>query len=137
MNNLISGDLAEEIDYDRQPRASPARPQVASIGLTEQQCEDRGIAFKKGIFPFAADGKAVIVGETEGLAKVITDAAMDAVLGVHSIGTSVTDLIAEAAVAMTLAATSREIGATTRPHPTLSEVLGEAALAVDGQRINS
>ena len=130
----IAGEGPEAIDYDHQPRATYTHPQVASIGLTEQQCAERGIAVKKGVFNFAAIAKAVIVGETEGFAKVIADATTDEVLGVHLIGPSVTDLIAEAALGMTLEATAWEIGATTHPHPTLAEVVGEAAMAPD-QRI--
>ena len=82
----IAGEGPEPIDYDHQPRATYTHPQVASIGLTEQQCVERGIAIKKGVFNFAADAKAVIVGETEGFAKVIADAATDEVLGVHLVG---------------------------------------------------
>jgi dihydrolipoamide dehydrogenase len=133
----IAGEGPEAIDYDHQPRATYTRPQVASIGLTEQQCEERGIAIKKGTFNFAAAAKAVIVGETEGYAKVIADAATDEVLGVHLIGPAVTDLIAEAALGMMLEATAWEIGAATHPHPTLAEVVGEAAMAVDGRQINA
>jgi dihydrolipoamide dehydrogenase len=133
----IAGEGPEPIDYDHQPRATYTHPQVASVGLTEKQCEERGIAVKKGVFNFAAVGKAVIVGDTEGFTKVIADAATDQVLGVHMIGPSVTDLIAEATLAMTLEATAWEIGATTHPHPTLSEGLGEAALAVSGRQINA
>jgi dihydrolipoamide dehydrogenase len=132
----LAGQMAEEIDYDSQPRATFTRPQVASIGLTEQQCEERGITFRKGRFPFAANGKAVIVGEAEGFAKVIADASTDAILGVHLIGPAVTELIAEAAVSMSLEATTHEIGESTHPHPTLSEALGEAALAVHARQIN-
>jgi dihydrolipoamide dehydrogenase len=135
--HTIAGESLEAIDYDHQPRATYTHPQVASIGLTEQQCTDRGIAVKKGTFNFAAVGKAVIVGETEGFAKVIADAATDRVLGVHLVGPSVTDLIAEAALGMTLEATAWEIGAATHPHPTLSEAIGEAAMAVAGRQINS
>jgi len=133
----IAGEGPEPIDYDHQPRATYTRPQVASIGLTEQQCAERGIAVKKGVFNFAADAKAVIVGETEGFAKVIADAATDEVLGVHLVGPAVTDLIAEAALGMTLEVTAWEIGAATHPHPTLAEVVGEAAMAVAGRQINS
>jgi len=79
----------------------------------------------------------VIVGETEGFAKVIADAKTDEVLGVHLVGPGVTDLIAEAALGMTLEATAWEIGAATHPHPTLAEVVGEAAMAVAGRQINS
>jgi len=135
--HTIAGESVEAIDYDHQPRATYTHPQVASIGLTEQQCADRGIAVKKGTFNFAAVGKAVIVGETEGFAKVIADATTDRVLGVHLVGPSVTDLIAEAALGMTLEATAWEIGAATHPHPTLSEAIGEAAMAVAGRQINS
>jgi dihydrolipoamide dehydrogenase len=133
----IAGDGPEPIDYDHQPRATYTRPQVASIGLTEQQCIERGIAIKKGAFNFAADAKAVIVGETEGFAKVIADATTDEVLGVHLVGPAVTDLIAEAALGMTLEVTAWEIGAATHPHPTLAEVMGEAAMAVAGRQINA
>jgi dihydrolipoamide dehydrogenase len=133
----IAGEGPEPIDYDHQPRATYTRPAVASIGLTEQQCVERGIAIKKGVFNFAADAKAVIVGETEGFAKVIADATTDEVLGVHLVGTGVTELIAEAALGMTLEATAREIGAATHPHPTLAEVLGEAAMAVSDRQINA
>jgi dihydrolipoamide dehydrogenase len=133
----IAGEGPEPIDYDHQPRATYTHPQVASIGLTEQQCTERGIATKKGVFNFAAVGKAVIVGETEGFAKVIADAETDEVLGVHLVGPSVTDLIAEAALGMTLETTAWEIGAATHPHPTLAEALGEAAMAVAGRQINS
>lgn len=135
--HYIAGEGPEPIDYDHQPRATYTRPQVASIGLTEQQCLERGIAIKKGVFNFAADAKAVIVGETEGFAKVIADAATDEVLGVHLVGHGVTDLIAEAALGMTLEATAWEIGAATHPHPTLAEVVGEASMAVSGRQINA
>ena len=133
----IAGEGPDPIDYDHQPRATYTHPQVASIGLTEQQCEERGIAIKKGVFNFAADAKAVIVGETEGFAKVIADATTDEVLGVHLFGPAVTDLLAEAALGMTLEATAWEIGAATHPHPTLAEAVGEAAMAVAGRQINS
>ena len=133
----IAGEAPEPIDYNHQPRATYTHPQVASIGLTEQQCEERGIAIKKGVFNFAAIAKAVIVGETEGFTKVIADATTDEVLGIHMIGPAVTDLIAEAALGMTLEATAWEIGAATHPHPTLAEAMGEAAMAVAGRQINS
>jgi len=133
----IAGEGPEAIEYDHQPRATYTHPQVASIGLTEQQCVERGIAIKKGVFNFAADAKAVIIGETEGFAKVVADATTDEVLGVHLVGPSVTDLIAEAALGMTLEATAWEIGAATHPHPTLAEVVGEAAMAVAGRQINA
>ncbi len=135
--HLIAGESPEPIDYNHQPRATFTRPQVASIGPTEQQCQEQGIAIKKGTFNFAADAKAVIVGEAEGFAKVIADAKTDEVLGVHLIGPSVTELIQEVALGMTLEATAWEIGSATHSHPTLSEVVGEAAMAVAGRQINA
>jgi dihydrolipoamide dehydrogenase len=133
----IAGDGdVHTVDYVNQPRATYCRPEIASIGLTEQQCQERGVAYKVGKVPFMAIAKAVIGGETEGFAKVISNADTGDTVGVHLIGPHATDLIAEASVALELEATPWEIGAATHPHPTLSEVLGEAALAVDGRSIN-
>lgn len=134
--HTIAGETTEAIDYDAQPRATYCRPQVASIGLTQQECEARGLDIKVGTFPFQANAKAVIGGEYEGFAKVIGSRTTDDTLGVHLIGPHVTDLIAEASLGAALQATPWEIGGATHPHPTLSEVLGEAALAVDGRQIN-
>ncbi|HEX5241386.1 MAG TPA: dihydrolipoyl dehydrogenase [Candidatus Limnocylindrales bacterium] len=124
------------VDYVKQPRATYCRPEIASIGLTEQQCQEREIPYKVGRVPFQAIAKAVIGGEYEGFAKVIGHRETDDTLGVHIIGPHATDLIAEASVALDLDATPWEIGGSTHPHPTLSEVVGEAALNVDGRSIN-
>ncbi|HET7677070.1 MAG TPA: dihydrolipoyl dehydrogenase [Candidatus Limnocylindrales bacterium] len=132
----IAGIEAEPVDYDLMPRATYSRPQIASIGRSEQQCREAGIEVKTGKFPFLASGKALIGGEHEGFVKVVADAATDRVLGVHMIGPHVTDLISEASTAMLLEATAWEVGAAVHPHPTLSEALGEAALAVAGRSIN-
>ena len=125
-----------EIDYTKQPRATYCRPEIASIGLTEQQCEERGLPIKVGKVPFQAIAKAIIYGEYEGFAKVIGHRDTKDLLGVHIIGPHATDLIAEASVALELEATPWEMGAATHPHPTLSEILAEAAEAVDGRSIN-
>jgi len=125
-----------EIDYVKQPRATYCRPEIASIGLTEQQCQDQGLPVKIGKVPFQAIAKAIIGGEYEGFVKVIAHAEKDDTLGVHLIGPHVTDLVSEASLAFELDATAWEIGAATHPHPTLSESLGEAAMAVDGRSIN-
>ena len=124
------------IDYVKQPRATYCRPEIASIGLTQQQAEEQGLPVKVGKVPFQAIAKAIIVGEHEGFAKVVANSETDDTLGVHIIGPHATDLIAEASVAFELDATPWEIGASTHPHPTLTEVLGEAAMAVDKRSIN-
>jgi dihydrolipoamide dehydrogenase len=135
--HVIAGDRdVHPMDYVEQPRATYCRPEIASVGLTEQQCQERGLAYKVGKVPFQAIAKAVIGGEYEGFAKVIGSTETGDTLGVHVIGPHATDLIAEATLAFQLEATPWEIGGTTHPHPTLSEIIGEAALAVDGRSIN-
>jgi len=135
--HTIAGDPdVGPIDYAQQPRATYTRPEIASIGLTEQQCQEREIDYKVGKVPFMAIAKAVITGEPEGFAKVIRDNATGDAIGVHVIGPHATDLIAEASVALELEAAPWEIAMATHPHPTLSEVIGEAAMAVDGRSIN-
>jgi dihydrolipoamide dehydrogenase len=135
--HLIAGDKdVHPIDYIKQPRATYCRPEIASIGLTQQQAEERGRPIKVGKVPFQAIAKAIIGGDYEGFAKVIADKETDETLGIHLIGPHATDLIAEASVAFELEAAPWEIGGSTHAHPTLSEVLGEAALAVDGRSIN-
>jgi dihydrolipoamide dehydrogenase len=134
--HAIANAEPEPVDYLKQPRATYCRPQIASIGRSEQECERDGLPYRTGKFPFIANGKALIHGETGGFAKVIAHKETDELLGVHMIGPSVTDLIAEASAAMLLEATAWEVGSAVHPHPTLSEALGEAALAVDGKAIN-
>ena len=135
--HTIAGDKdVHPVDYVKQPRATYCRPEIASIGLTQQQCEERGLPTKIGKVPFQAIAKAIIGGEYEGFAKVIANKETDETLGIHLIGPHATDLIAEASVAFELEAVPWEIGGATHAHPTLSEILGEAAMAVDGRSIN-
>jgi dihydrolipoamide dehydrogenase len=134
--HAIAGEEVEPVDYVKMPRATYSRPQVASIGLTSAECDARGLSVKVGKFPFQASGKAIINGDTSGFVKVIADAASDEVLGVHMIGGHVTELVAEASAAMLLEATAWELGGAVHPHPTLSEAVGEAAMAVAGRSIN-
>ena len=135
--HTIAGDAdVHDMDYTRQPRATYCRPEIASIGLTEEQVKEAGTPYKVGKVPFQAIAKAIIVGEHEGFAKVIAHAENQDTLGVHVVGPHATDLIAEASLAFELDATPWEIGGATHPHPTLSEVIGEAAMAVDGRSIN-
>src|SRR5258705_3998569 len=129
--HIIAGDKdVHPVDYVKQPRATYCRPEIASIGLTQQQAEERGRPIKVGKVPFQAIAKAIIGGDYEGFAKVIADKETDQTLGIHLIGPHATDLIAEASVAFELEAAPWEIGGSTHAHPTLSEVLGEAAMAV-------
>jgi len=135
--HAIAGDAdVHEMDYTKQPRATYCRPEIASIGLTEAQCAERGLKTRVGKVPFQAIAKAIIGGEYEGFVKIIADVETGDTLGVHIIGPHATDLIAEASLGFELDATPWEIGRATHAHPTLSEVIGEAAMAVDGQSIN-
>ncbi len=135
--HTIAGEAdVHEMDYDSQPRATYCRPEIASIGLTEEQVKAAGRDYKVGKVPFQAIAKALIGGEYEGFAKVIADTATGDTIGVHVVGPHATDLIAEASLGFTLEVAPWEIGAATHPHPTLSEVIGEAAMAVDGRSIN-
>lgn len=118
------------------PRCIYSRPEIASFGLTEDGARTRGHDIKTGKIPFAAIGKALVIGEKDGFVKVIADRRTNDILGVHMIGAHATDLISEAALAGILNATPWEVGQMIHPHPTLSEALGEAMLAVDGNAIS-
>ncbi|WP_078391672.1 dihydrolipoyl dehydrogenase [Shouchella patagoniensis] len=111
-------------------------PESAQVGLTEAQAKKAGYQIKVGTFPFAAIGKALVQGDEEGFVKLIADASNNDLLGVHIIGGHATELISEAALAKFLDAAYFEIGETIHPHPTLSEAIGEAALAVDKRAIH-
>jgi dihydrolipoamide dehydrogenase len=134
--DAITGAEGTPVDYLKMPRATYCRPQIASIGRTQAECERDSLPIKIGKVPFQAIGKALIGGDSEGFTIVIAHKETDELLGVHMIGPHVTDLIAEASAAMLFEATAWEIGEAVHPHPTLSEALGEAALAVDGRSIN-
>lgn len=111
-------------------------PEIASVGYTEDEAKEKGFKVKVGKFPFKAIGKALVYGETDGFVKLIVDSESDDLLGVHMIGPHVTDMISEAGLAKVLDATPWEISHTIHPHPTLSEAIGEAALAVYGKAIH-
>jgi dihydrolipoamide dehydrogenase len=117
------------------PRCIYSRPEMASVGWTEKQAVERGHEVKVGKFNYKAIGKALVFGDSDGFVKVVADAKTNDILGVHMIGPHVTDNISEAALAQVLEATPWEVGQTIHPHPTLSEALGEAMLAVDGKAI--
>lgn len=132
----IASGKKKAINYRNIPRCVYSFPEVASIGLTEDEAKSLNYDVKIGTFPFKGIGKAVVYGETEGFVKVIADRETDDLLGVHMIGPHVTNLISEAALGLNLDATPWEIGETIHPHPSLSEILNEAALAVDGKAIH-
>ncbi|MCD1260713.1 dihydrolipoyl dehydrogenase [Paenibacillus athensensis] len=132
----IAGGQPHALDARLVPRCTYTRPEIASIGWTEQQASERGHSVKTGRFSFKAVGKALVYGDADGFVKVVADAKTNDILGVHMIGPHVTDNITEAALAQVLNATPWEVGQTIHPHPTLSEALGEAMLAVDGMAIS-
>lgn len=132
---IIAGQQAE-INYDLIPSVIYTLPEIAWVGKTEQLLKSSGIEYRVGQFPFAANGRARAMGETAGLVKVIADKQTDRVLGVHMIGPACSELIAQAVVAMELGASSEDLAMTVFAHPTLSEALHEAALAVDNRPIH-
>ena len=132
---VIAG-LPEVYDARCVPAVIFTSPEIASVGLTEEQCAEKGIAVKTGKYPFAANGRALSLMDSEGFVKVVADAKTDELLGVHMIGPEVTELIAEAALAIELGATSEDIARTIHAHPTLPEALMEAAEAVHGMAVH-
>jgi dihydrolipoamide dehydrogenase len=132
---LIAGQKPH-IDYNTIPWVIYTAPEIAWVGQTEQQLKAEGRAYRSGQFPFMANGRALGMNAAEGFVKVLADAATDEVLGVHIIGTGASDLIAEAAVAMEFKASSEDIARVCHPHPSMSEVMREAALAVDKRALN-
>ena len=132
----IAGHDTHPIDYGKIPSATYCRPEVASVGMTEKQAEERGYQVKVGRFPWAALGKASILGQTDGFVKIVSEAKYGELLGVHIIGPHATDLIAEACIALNCEATVEEMFRTVHAHPTLPEGLMEAAHGVFGQPIH-
>ncbi|MED3647948.1 dihydrolipoyl dehydrogenase [Halalkalibacterium halodurans] len=126
----------EPLNYLTVARCVYSHPEMASIGLSEAEAKEKGYEVKVGTFPFQAIGKALVYGESDGFVKILSDKKTDDLLGVHMIGPHVTDMISEAALAKVLDAAHWEVAQTIHPHPTLSEVVGEAALAVDGKAIH-
>ena len=132
---LIAGNSAQ-VNYATIPSVIYTLPEIAWAGDTEQVLQARGNGYRSGVFPFAASGRARAMGDTGGFIKVLADAETDRILGVHIIGPSSSELIAEAVGAMELGASAEDVGMTVFAHPTLSEVFHEAALAVDGHPIH-
>jgi dihydrolipoamide dehydrogenase len=131
----IAGKRTEPIHQELITRCTYSHPQIASVGLTEKQARDQGIEVKVGKFPFQAIARALIHGEPEGFVKVVADST-GRVLGTHIVGNQATELIAEPALAQLFQGDAWEISRNVHPHPTLSEAIGEAAMAVDGNALN-
>jgi dihydrolipoamide dehydrogenase len=132
----IAGHHPKGVDYDAIPGCTYCEPEIASIGKTEAQARAAGIDIAVGKFPFSASGKAVASGHTDGYIKVITNKDRGQIVGVHAIGSGVTDLIAEMSLAMTSEATAHDVLKAIHPHPTLSESMLEATAAALGEVIH-
>jgi dihydrolipoamide dehydrogenase len=124
------------VDYGLVPNVVYTMPEVASVGQNEEELTRAAVPFRKGTFPFMANGRAKAFGVTDGLVKILAHAETDRILGVHIFGPWAGELIAEATAAMTYGATAEDLARTCHAHPTLSEALKEAALAVDGRTLN-
>ncbi len=132
----VAGKDPKPLDPMRVPRATFSFPQVASLGLSEREAKEQGLSVKVGKFPLRGNGKSLILGETEGFVKIITDAESGDLVGVFALAPNAAELIAEPALAKLLESTAWEIGLAVHPHPTVSEAMGEAALAVDGAALH-
>ncbi len=131
----IAGHKAQ-VNYDLIPSVIYTHPEVAGVGKTEQQLKGEGVEINVGVFPFAASGRAMAANDTAGFVKIIADASTDRVLGVHVIGPSAAELVQQGAIAMEFGSSAEDLGLMVFSHPTLSEALHEAALAVNGQAIH-
>ena len=134
---FIAGLAPMPLDYTLMPRAIYCDPQVASFGITETQAKEQNIDFTTGKFPFSASGKAIALGETEGMIKLIVDTEVGEILGAHMIGSEVTELLGEVSMVRLLEGTSTELGWLVHPHPTISEMLKEAALDTTNEAIHT
>jgi dihydrolipoamide dehydrogenase len=133
----ITGKTPYTLDPSMVSKCVYSNPEVASVGFTESEAKEKGLNVKVGKFSFRAIGKALVYGEHDGFVKLVVDKDTNDLLGVHMIGPHVTDMISEAGLARVLDATPWEISHTIHPHPSLSEAIGEAALAVEGLAIHS
>ena len=125
-----------QLNYEVVPSIIYTHPEVAAVGKTEQELRNEGVEIKVGTFPFAAIGRALASGETEGLVKIISDAESDQILGAHVVGPSAADLVQQIVIAMEMAASTEDLQLMVFGHPTMSEAVHEAALAVDSRAIH-
>jgi dihydrolipoamide dehydrogenase len=136
VENIAGVDGVHPLDRTAIPGCTYSTPQVASVGLTEADASAAGYELKVGRFPYSANGKAIALGETEGLVKTIFDAKTGALLGAHLIGAEATELIQGFVIAKTLETTEAELIAAVFPHPTLSEMMGESVLDAYGRALH-
>ncbi|MCK8785280.1 dihydrolipoyl dehydrogenase [Roseomonas sp. NAR14] len=132
---IIAGQ-AGHVNYDAIPAVVYTWPEVASVGQTEEQLKEKGVAYKVGKFPFTANGRARAMGDTDGFVKILADAKTDRVLGAHIIGPDAGTLIAELVMAIEFGASSEDVARTCHAHPSLNEAVKEAALAVEGRALH-
>jgi dihydrolipoamide dehydrogenase len=133
--DIIAGHQAQ-INYDCIPSVIYTHPEMAWVGATEQELKAEGVSVKVGRFPFAASGRALASNDTDGFVKLIADADTDRVLGCHIVASNASELIAQAVIAMEFGASTEDLALTVFAHPSLSEAVHEAALAVDGRAIH-
>lgn len=134
VENLAGGH--GHVNYDAIAAVVYTQPEIASVGKTEEQLKEAGVDYRKGLFPFRANGRARTLGQVEGFIKMLADAKTDRILGVHILGPHAGDLINEAATAIAFSASSEDLARTCHVHPTLGEALREAALAVAGRALH-
>jgi dihydrolipoamide dehydrogenase len=132
----LAGHETVTLDFKMMPRCTYSVPQVASFGYTEEQAREAGYEVNVGQFPFIANGKALGLGEREGFIKIVADAKYGEILGAHMVGPDVTELLPELTLAHNAELTAEEIARNVHAHPTLSEVLMEAAHGVEGEPIH-
>jgi len=124
------------LNYEAIPNVIYTWPEIASVGASEQELKEKGVSFKIGKFPFMANARAKCAGDTDGFVKIIADARTDRLLGFHIIGPNASELIAEAAIAFEFGASAEDIARSVHAHPTLAEVMKEAAMDVDKRAIH-
>jgi dihydrolipoamide dehydrogenase len=135
IENIVTG--YGHVNYDAIPGVCYTDPEIASVGQTEEQLQKAGRQYRKGVFQFRGNGRARALGHIDGRVKILADAQTDRILGVHIIGPRAGDLIAEAVAAIEFGASAEDLARTSHAHPTLAEVLKEAALAVDGRALHA
>jgi dihydrolipoamide dehydrogenase len=124
------------VNYDTIPGVVYTHPEVANVGLTEEQLKEQGIAYNKGVFPFMANSRAKTIGDFEGMVKILADKTTDKILGIHIIGPNAGEMIAEGVLAMEYGASSEDVARTCHAHPTMSEAFKEACMATYDKTIH-